>query len=146
NLGVSYHILEDLTFRVNLGYTSLSSKQKTFISKNSYDPQFRKSVTNRSNSSFTNRKSWIIEPQLIYNLKIRKGTIDALIGTTLQQSDNSRLYIAGTGYVTESLIGNLDAAEDVTVDENSEIRYKYTAIFARIGYNWAQKYFINLTG
>src|SRR5690606_9973864 len=49
-------------------------------------------------------------------------------------------------YPTESLVGNLGAAESLAINDDAQIKYKYTALFARIGYNWNQKYLINLTG
>ncbi|SHG74228.1 TonB-linked outer membrane protein, SusC/RagA family [Salegentibacter echinorum] len=146
NLGVSYQIIAGLRFKANLGYTSYHSEELLKIPKKSYNPSSWESTENRSSHFQSNRKSYIIEPQLVYSDKIGEGKIDALLGVTFQKSMNSRLGIQGLGYVAEALIGNLDAAETTINGTSRNIEYKYNAVFARLGYNLKEKYYINLTG
>src|SRR5690606_28618800 len=73
-------------------------------------------------------------------------TIDGLLGVTFQQNENKRTSITGEGYVSESLMGDISAAEASRVNYNELNKYKYNAIFSRLGYNYKRKYFINLTG
>ena len=146
NLAISYNIFAGLRIKSNLGYTNYHSEELLGLPKRSYNPTFWESTQNRSSHFQSNRKSWIIEPQLVYNDKIGEGNIDALLGVTFQSSIDSRLGIQGLGYVTDGLIGNLDAAESIVNGTSRRTEYKYNAIFARLGYNWKLKYFINLTG
>ncbi|SFF68833.1 TonB-linked outer membrane protein, SusC/RagA family [Salegentibacter agarivorans] len=146
SLGISYEILEGLTFKTNAGYTNLYRNQKGITKKESFRPDIRDSREHSSSERTNIRKSWIIEPQLTYSAKIGAGNLEALVGMTFQESENDNLRISGDGYVSESLIGNLEAAESVEVTEYINIMYKYTALFARLGYNWKEKYFVNLTG
>lgn len=146
SLSISYEFLNGLTFKTNAGYTNLYRNQKSITKKESYRPDIRDRREHLSSERINKRKSWIIEPQLTYSVQIGRGNLDALIGTTFQESENDNLRISGEGYVSESLIGNLEAAEAIDVNEYLNIRYKYTALFARIAYNWDQKYFLNLTG
>ncbi len=146
NMGLSYQLFEGLTFKANMGYTYLNRLYKGLFSKNQYSPENRDATNHESVENHRTRRSWIIEPQLIYDTKIGEGNIDALIGLTFQQNGNKGISILGEGYTTESLIGDLSAAAATRVMNNERIAYKYNAIFARLGYNWKQKYFINLTG
>jgi len=146
NLGLSYQILPVLTFKANMGYSNLTRDYKALFSKDQYSPEIRESRNHSSQERRANRNSWIIEPQLIYGTQIGEGTLDALVGLTFQQNDTKNLMVSGEGYVSEALIGDLSAAANVNVYDNRIERYRYSAIFARLGYNWKQKYFINLTG
>ncbi|MDT0642178.1 SusC/RagA family TonB-linked outer membrane protein [Zunongwangia sp. F363] len=146
NIGLEYQVLKNFTLKTNLGYTYLDSEENILLPKEIYDPALWERVSNRSQHSFISRKSWIAEPQLVYNTSIKEHHIDALVGATFQQSDNSSLSINGTGYTNRHLIGNLEAADAVATTQDRDLMYKYSAIFARIGYNWNQTYFLNLTG
>ena len=145
NVGLSYQLFKGLNIKTNAGYTALNSVQTTKIPKKSSSPDIRDGQIHRSRYSHTQRSSWIVEPQLEYGLKLGDSRLNALVGATFQQSENNRLYIIGGGYASESLIGNLNAAEEVSVLANTETDYKYHALFARIGFNLAHKYLVNLT-
>src|SRR5690606_32826777 len=93
------------------------------------------------------RLSLINEPKLNYDATIGKGTIDALIGTTVQKNESDGFGIWGEGFVSETLLGYIPAAELYRSWGNGRnIHYKYSALYGRLGYNWQQKYYINLTG
>ncbi|TDN89198.1 TonB-linked SusC/RagA family outer membrane protein [Salegentibacter sp. 24] len=144
NLGLSYRVLNNLLVRLNAGYTYFESQELMKRPGRSYNP-----AEGEPNNSFhlnSHRRSWILEPQLIFNDSFGNFNIDAIIGATFQDNTNSQLRFQGAGYVTESLIGNLDAAERVINASSQTNQYRYAAVFARIGTNWKKKVFINFTG
>ncbi|PKD17654.1 SusC/RagA family TonB-linked outer membrane protein [Salegentibacter salinarum] len=144
NLGLSYQILNNLQVRLNAGYTYYESQELMKRPGRSYNPS-----AGEPNNSFhlnSHRKSWILEPQLIFNDNFGDVNLDAIIGGTFQENTNSQVRYQGAGYVTESLIGNLDAAERVINASSQTNQYRYAAVFARIGTNWKRKIFINFTG
>lgn len=146
NLSLSYKLLSGLNLKINSGYTNLTREYKGLFSKNEYRPEDRDDRNDRSTESHRARRSWIIEPQLLYTTKIGGGTINGLVGLTFQQTESKNLIISGEGFVSKALIKDMTAAEDVRVLDNTNVNYKYNAIFARLGYNWEHKYIINLTG
>ncbi len=146
SLGVSYQLIQGLTIRSNLGYTNFSSTEILKRPKRSYNPAIWESIAHSSSNLDVNRKSWIIEPQLLYTKNVGKGNLDALLGGTFQESNYISLSLQGQGYVSESLIGNLSAAESIPNAVNQNTSYRYAAIFGRLGFNWDKKYFLNLTG
>ncbi len=145
NMGITYQLAKGLSLKANLGYTNFNSREVVKYPKKSYNPAWS-FLEHQSEHLQFNRKSWIIEPQLLYSSKFLGGSIDALIGTTFQQSKNDNLSINASGYVSESQIGNLRAAGAVSVRSNENIDYSYHAIFARLGFNWDQQYYLNFTG
>tara|TARA_R100000935_G_scaffold1440_5_gene4697 strand:- start:16194 stop:19193 length:3000 start_codon:yes stop_codon:yes gene_type:complete len=146
SLGLAYELVPGLTMKANSGYTNFSSSEILKKPKRSYNPAYWESIENASTNLDVSRKSWIIEPQLQYSTKAGKGNLDAIIGGTFQESNYKSLGLEGQGYVSESLIGNLSAAESITNAVNQNTTYRYTAIFGRLGVNWDKKYYLNLTG
>ena len=144
NLSLSYELISNLRFKTNLGYTSFDSKENIKLPRRSYNPA--EAIDNSSSHLYTKRKSWIIEPQLIYNTSIGKLSIESIIGATLQENNSNRIRFQGSGYSSEILIGNLAAAERILNAESVTTEYRYSALFSRIGINWQRKYYINLTG
>ena len=146
NLGISYKLFKGLMLKASAGYTRLTSDQLRKVPKSSFRPDIRQYREHSSSNISTERVSWIVEPQLVYSTTLGDGNLDGLLGVTFQQSENRNRAMIGTGFPSESLIGNLGAAEDVSVLNSRNTEYRYNAVFARLGYNWKQKYFINLTG
>ena len=146
NLVLTYEVLKGLKLKTNMGYTIYHGDEIVRRPKTSYNPSSWESINNRSNHLKTLRDSWIIEPQLLYTKSLGKVGIESIIGGTFQESNSSYLGLSGTGYVSDALIGNLNAAEEVTapMDENSE--YRYNAIFGRIKFDLNDKYYLNFTG
>ncbi|WP_428743295.1 SusC/RagA family TonB-linked outer membrane protein [Tenacibaculum sp.] len=144
NAVLSYNLFPGFNIKTSLGYTNLHSEEFTKNPKSSNDPAFE--TVNSSQKQLTDRQSWIIEPQLTYSLGFGKWKLDALIGTTFQKSNGNTLYLMGQGYADESLLENLAAAEQTDILLQEDTEYAYTAIFARLGFNWQQRYFVNLTG
>ncbi|ORL43836.1 TonB-dependent outer membrane receptor [Zunongwangia atlantica 22II14-10F7] len=144
NLVLNYKILEGLSLKANAGYTYLDREENVKIPTYSYRP----SVNRVHESDHTNvkRLSWILEPQLIYDTKLLDGHLNAIVGVSFQKSSEILKEQSGIGYVNEALIGNLEAAQTINNDDYFNREYKYNAVFGRIGYNYKDKYFLNLTG
>ena len=145
-LVASFEILKGLKIKTNAGYTNFNSREIVKMPRRSFNPAGWGSLDHRSIHLQNFRKSWILEPQLVYDGMWGKAKLDALVGTTFQESEYETLGFQGVGYVTESLIGELSAAENLENGANDLTTYKYNAIFGRLGFNWDQKYFLNLTG
>ncbi|WP_417359641.1 SusC/RagA family TonB-linked outer membrane protein [Galbibacter sp.] len=148
NLTISYNILKELTFKASIGYTT---NRRDAVSKQSllfFAPSQRGVGINQTATSidYAERTSWIVEPQISYETNIFHGELDILIGSTFQNNQHTSSNIYGRGFVDESLSGDISSA-DFRLGLGGKVEeYKYQAIFGRIGYNWKQKYYINLTG
>ena len=144
NLGLGYNLFEDLIFRTSLGYTHYNSEELLKLPKRSYNPSYVR--PNASSHLSVERKSWIVEPQLIYETAWENLDLEAIFGATFQENEVSRLGLTGRGYVSEAVIGNLDAAEEVINASSQSTDYRYTALFGRLGVDLNEKYYLNLTG
>lgn len=146
NLGLEYEPIDGFTLKANLGYTDLNSEDEILTPLETYDPEKWHRVSNTSRHSLIDRKSWIAEPQLTYTKGFSNHRLDALVGATFQENSSNSLIMIGTGYSNKQLMGNLASADKISINHNLETRYKYSAVFARLGYNWKSTYFLNLTG
>ena len=145
NLHLQYKLLDELTLKTNLGYTLLNSREEILLPKEIYDPAWVW-VKDQSQHNFISRKSWIAEPQIVYNKDFGKSNFDALIGATFQRNSDSSYGIIATGFANRHLLGNMGAADAVSISNDRNSVYNYEAVFGRLGYNWNQTFYLNLTG
>ncbi|UAB84851.1 SusC/RagA family TonB-linked outer membrane protein [Zunongwangia sp. SCSIO 43204] len=146
SMRVLYKITKDIEFTTSAGYTMLDNNELVKNPVEAYDPEVRDRAAARSSHSFTDRSSWIIEPQLNYNRTFSNWNLNALIGTTFQQRKTQNLRMSAVGYADNHLVGNLAAADAVYVSNNQDILYRYNAIYTRLGLQFRKRYLLNLTG
>lgn len=143
-----YEVLPGLEVKTSLGYTDFTLNDVMIDPLSSYDP-FLLSLGFLEDQTFVSNQtnnSWIIEPQVIYNTAFGDSRLDVLAGTTWQESSSTGRLLRGEGYLSEELLGSLNPASQVSLGYDSNSLYRYNAIFGRIGYNWKEKYLLNLTG
>lgn len=147
NANLSYKLFEGLSAKLNAGFTDLHGDELIKLPISAYDPAMvTSSATGETFVGKNARKSWTIEPQLLYTKELQNSVLDVLVGSTFQKSSIESEQIHGLGYSSDVLLGNLKAATSTFIDVSDITEYTYAAIFGRIGYNWKEKYFINLTG
>jgi TonB-linked SusC/RagA family outer membrane protein len=143
----SYEITNGLILKTSMGYTNISRKEISKDPVSSYLPSIQQFLTNSSFFGNTSNNSWIIEPQLDWNIRFNKNSIRILIGSTFQDQNTESLYQSATGIASEALMDNISAATNANVSNTYSIaKYRYNAIFTRVNYTYNGKYLINLTG
>jgi TonB-linked SusC/RagA family outer membrane protein len=143
NLTLNYNLLTGLVIRTSLGYNNTSTNQTSFTPISSQDPNTGTKPTGSASFGNSGATNWIIEPQLEYNGILATGRINVLAGGTLQNNATASFYNSGTGYTNDVLLHSLSNAVKITGINNSA-QYKYSGVFLRIGYNWQNKYLLNL--
>lgn len=143
NLNLSYQLMTGLEITSNFGYTNMQIDEISTLPISSLNPLLYKTGT----ATFTdnNIRSWIAEPQITYRLTIGKSKIDALVGTTFQQNTNKGQIVIGSGYTSDAMLENIQAAPVIAVNSVTSAIYKYNAVFTRLNYNWDDKYILNFT-
>lgn len=143
---ISYKISNAVSLRANLGYTDLTGDEFMKYPISAYDPVNIVYATGYVNYAVNQRSSWIVEPQLNYEKKLGDHKLDALIGTTFQNDYAERTAIQAYGYTSDALLNSLYSAPYQAVTADYDRKYRYTAVFARAGYNYREKYLVNITG
>ena len=146
NLDLSYTILKGLTFKTNLGYSSLTTAEYSTAPLIMFKPESR--ANNSRGAGYSNGliTNWIIEPQLTYNFYIGRGKVDILTGTTFQNKKSDLVQLSGSGYSSDLVLKDIKSASEVRIgDQRILSDYKYSAFFGRINYNFDNRYIVNLT-
>jgi TonB-linked SusC/RagA family outer membrane protein len=147
NLTMSYELLPGLQLKGSFGYTSQEMNQTrkrpaTIVNA----PPNNQSQFSSLNMATTSLQTWIIEPQVSYQKKMGKGQLDMLIGSSFQENVFNSLATNASNFTNDALINNPLNASTKGINGKDNWLYHYEALYGRIGYNWADKYLINLTG
>ena len=144
---IGYEIIPGLQIKANLGLTTMQSEELVKSPSTIFDPAFGLTSMDASATiSDGNLRSWIIEPQANWKKEISLGQVDVLIGATFQDQVRDASNSIAIGFPSDALIGNIPAASTFIPRGFEKSEYRYTAVFARINYNWKSKYILNLTG
>jgi TonB-dependent starch-binding outer membrane protein SusC len=144
NTIISYKILPSLELRTNIGYTQIRWDEFSGQPKDSFDPN----AAAISSATFGNRnlQTWITEPTIEYKKVVNRGSWTALIGTTFQSNTGSNLNLTASGFSSDALLRNPQAASTILIQSSAKNEYRYSAVFGRFNYTHNEKYLINLTG
>ena len=147
SLNVFYQILPNISFSVNSGFNYQNFEEFNLRPHTRYNPAFNfTSATGSSTftSSFSSF-SYNLEPQLNADYRIGKGKLNVLIGATLNSSESKQSSIQGSGFESNALMMNINAAKTKIFSDIISKDYKYMAVFGRINYQLDNKYIINVT-
>lgn len=143
NLQLRYTILPGLDLKTNLGFTKFTIDQNQQNPVGSKNP-LTTAQTNSANFANIDQETYIVEPQATYSRKIGDGKLNALIGSTFQQSLNKGTSIRADNYSNPLLLGTISGAGTILSATASYTLYKYNSLFGRINYEWKSKYILNL--
>jgi TonB-linked SusC/RagA family outer membrane protein len=145
NALISYEILKGLEIKSSFGYNNIQSDEVTMIPWTSIRPENRPNTPREGDYSHNNINTWLVEPQLNYKLAVLGGKLEALVGSTIQQTNSNGSQLDGTGYNTDQAIGNILSASTVVALSSTISTYKYNALFGRLNYNLGDKYLLDIT-
>ena len=144
NLLAGYKILPSLTLKASLGYNTFKNDEVSVMPGTSVNPYFSAYVTPSASFANASVNNWTIEPQLNYVINTRKAKWDFLLGGTLQEKQSGATVIDASGYSNDLLLNNPAAAGRIVAGVN-KARYRYEAVFGRIGFNSKDRYLLNGT-
>jgi TonB-dependent starch-binding outer membrane protein SusC len=147
NAVISYNIYSNLVIKTSVGYTKSTVDEIQANPLTSFNPNYGYTM-NDVYTLFANNsvETWIVEPQLDWNKSFGVHKLSLLMGSTFQQSITDGESVYAYGFTNDQLIENVKAAANVFVMDANYVKYKYTAGYGRIGYNWKDKVILNLTG
>lgn len=147
NIVLGYSLIKDLKLSLNLGYNTLFTTEYASKPTAAIDPNLTALFGILPSASFanTNLQSYIAEPKLNYNWNSGRHRVSVLLGGVWQHKGSALNYQYGTNYSSDLLLETIAAAGTINAS-NEESTYRYTALFSRLNYNYADKYLINLTG
>ena len=144
NLNFGYKIFSDLELSVSMGYNDAQLNENSEILAASAFPLIsnppRENILSTSDFS-----TWIVEPLLTYRHKIGKGQLNVTLGSTFQQNLQKQITNTAIGFASDALVNYPAAASIYQLNTDNYTQYRYNAFYGRIGYDWDDKYLLNLT-
>ena len=145
-LKIGYKLFPFLSLKLNGGMNYQVFQERSQRPSTMYNPAFGWTSLNSISSKNNNTNySYIIEPQVTSEFKIDDHKFDVLVGATLQRTYGDQGAIQGTGFDSNDLINNIAAAKTKVISDQILSQYFYTAAFARINYQFKDKYILNAT-
>src|SRR5690606_15431152 len=92
------------------------------------------------------RETWIMEPQLQFDLQKENNKWNVLLGITFEEHKNSNYLIYASNFANNHFINNISAAQQQQVMQDVQTLYRYHALFGRLNYMFTDKYIVNITG
>lgn len=143
SVNLSYLLAKGLQFKTAIGYNTLTVNDQSLTPIASRNPS-----TNPTGSAQTGHaalNSFSVEPQLHYQFSSPAGKLELLAGASWQQQTSSTQFILASGYTNDALLTSLSAAASLNTSSTNG-RYRYGAFFGRAGYQFRNRYLLNLTG
>ncbi|RFM35011.1 SusC/RagA family TonB-linked outer membrane protein [Chitinophaga silvisoli] len=147
SMKLTYELKPGLKLSANLGTNYIRLDESAVVPLSSMTPLLSTFSWLRSHSEGLNAiSSWIVEPQVSYNFKLNAvHAIDVLTGITFQESRQHQHLMVGTDFESDELIGNISMADVKNLNLDTNV-YRYKGIYARLGYNYKEQLYLNLTG
>lgn len=146
NITLSYKMLPDLQVKTNMGLNRITTNEFTSMPLSSLRPSSRPAYQATSQFNTASHDTWIVEPQLDYQLKFSGHRLTVLAGTTFQQSIRERMVLTATNFSNEGLMENINAATTVTPNATEHSLYRFASVFGRINYELKEQFLLNLSG
>lgn len=143
SIDLSYKLLRDLQLKFSGGFSSLWSSDLVQSPQASFNPAW--GIASQAGFGSKTIRTLIAEPQIEYNCSFKKNKVNALAGITTQESRQRGLYQSATGYATDDLLSSIRSAGHVTTMSETDIKYRYAGVFARLGYDYDRKYILSFT-
>ncbi|MGE6397053.1 SusC/RagA family TonB-linked outer membrane protein [Chryseobacterium scophthalmum] len=149
NLNTEYRIFQDLKIKLNAGLNYTTVDELALTPNTVNNPNLASGAS--SANSQANRKtqqvfSFITEPQLNWQKNWGNHHIETLVGASFQRNLRTTDDRLGFGFENNQFITNIGAAKTVMTLEDSNIEYRYAALFGRLNYQYKGRYILNLTG
>lgn len=144
NLQAAYKILPGLEARLTGGFTAINHAGRYASPLAALNP----ANAPQARAGFENRsiRTKIIEPQLSYSFtKANKHHVNLLAGASVQMTDQGGILMQGTGYASDELLNSISAASTIQISSETGIKYRYAALFGRLGYDYDKRYLFSLS-
>ena len=145
NAIIGYQLLPGLDIRTSFGYSNLQTNELEIIPLGVNPPEAQPYSYRIGEFGNNNINSWIIEPQADYKQVLGRHHLELLAGATVQQNNSNGQQLTGSGYTSDDLIGDINAASAIYGSQTNAV-YKYNGLFGRLTYNWDERYLLTLTG
>ena len=147
----TYDIINDLQFKINLGYQTYNEKfefyNPTSLSSGNYAPYSPQAIAAAYSTARTiAQKDLLAEYTLNYNKRFGAHKVDGLLGYTTQKTSSDIISVNANGYTKDAIkeitAKGSDPANFTLNGETGKAVWTLISYLARVGYNYNSKYFL----
>jgi len=148
NLTLGFEIIPGLKISSNFGYTRSQTDETGTLPTDAIPPSAKNYQGEKNWLRIMNLigTTWNVEPMITYYREIKKGKIDALLGSTVTNRTGLFRGYTGFGFSNDLLINDISSASFISTPAADNTIYKYNALFGRLNYTYNNKYIIQVTG
>lgn len=145
-LNLSYEVANNIRFSLLGGATRTQGKEIRTMPSTMMNPSLQYTSANSSVNVVTlHKESWIVEPKLNYSYSNDNARLEVLLGSTFEERSQDVLGLSGSNFLSNDFITNIQSAATQRITKDTETRYRYHALFARVNYTHKDKYILNVT-
>ena len=135
----------DLNIMKGLNLRTTVSLESRGVEQSSYFPRSYNSQNIDVYDSKTDKiEKYLWETTLTYRKKIRKHSVDAVLGMSFQRNSTESVRLAGKNFMDGTLTVIQNAANWTNISQ-SESAYAMNSYFGRVNYNYDEKYLMSAT-
>jgi TonB-dependent starch-binding outer membrane protein SusC len=142
---IAYNILPNLNAKVDAAFTRLDYTGNEKYRNAYLNPFSTYDYKNYTYFGTNFQNTYNIEPQLNYRVRVGKSKVAALAGATWQHTLLGGQIVTGYDFPSETLMKNLGSAARVGSYSTTNSEYKFNSVFARVNYDFTDKYVLNAT-
>jgi TonB-linked SusC/RagA family outer membrane protein len=144
NIILKYDLVNHLSLNASVGFSLFSNKEFRALPTSYFVPSPGVSANTSSTINTFTVRTLTIDPNLAYNNKFfGKGTLDARVGITMRDANNSLITIDGKNFTTDALLLSPSSATIVTATYLTTPN-RYIGSFVQMHLNWDNKYLLSL--
>lgn len=143
NFFAEYQLLDGLTFKTTLGYSTYNVILGNFIPSTLLSGA---GIGGEATIENERETTIITENYLTYNTEIDKGELTLLAGYSYQKDKNEDSFAGARGFVTNSVsYRNLGGGSTYLKPESSLAERELISVFGRLNFDWDDRYLLTFT-
>ncbi|HKG07228.1 MAG TPA: SusC/RagA family TonB-linked outer membrane protein, partial [Pedobacter sp.] len=142
---IGYELLRGFKAKITASVSNIFDNQEHWNTIASIAPINRNDDPASMSIANNNRKSFMVEPQLIFSRDFNNHHFSSIIGATWQQSENDRKIKDADGFPSDNLLGSFNGAKTITSSLDEDNYYKYLSFYGHLSYDYKGRYLLGAT-
>ena len=146
NVILKYKLSNNLQVSMSGGLTQGQTNEFRTAPATVYNPAYGlTSEYSILTSSKSSSNTWILEPGIRWFKEGNVSKWDVFLGATFEERKQTIFRLDAFNFTSDDLIYNAANAATQQILKDSDLAYRYHAVYARVNYNLLDKYFFNAT-
>lgn len=138
NTYAEYYLLDDLSFRTELGYDNNNQTEEYFSGSLTQSA----STNGYADANAVQSDRYNLSNYFTYNTSFAQDyDLEVVLGMSFEESARKRQFVAGTGFASDDL-QTVDSASEITDGFSTRTKYNFLSYFSRATFSLFDKYLL----